>query len=180
MRFIALTVLLLCPAIGLAQDRVALDLPLELRCRNWGGGSCVHASTVNLWRNAKNDKMADWWRQEYSGGEYSDRLIDRLRAAGADCVYTKSADIEFLKWACSTGRGAGIFYKPSHAINVAAVDDEYVYLLDNNYVNYLEKKGNYEKIPIDDFVRAWKGYGGFAWALRYKPLPPRPYQLGPQ
>ena len=55
---------------------VVLDLPQELRQKNWGGGSCVHASNVNLLRHVGLDELADWWRSNYSGGEYGSRIAE--------------------------------------------------------------------------------------------------------
>lgn len=159
--------------IGAMFD-VQMDLPLDLRTKNWGGGSCVHASTVNLLRWQGQDEMADWWRKTYIGGEYADRLIQRLESAGLRYAYTTKGDFEFLKWCCRTRRGAGIFYKPSHSINCVGIDQQYVYLLDNNATNYPEQKGHYEQVPVQQFVSSWKGYGGFAWTLVYSPPPPNP------
>jgi len=155
---------------------IALDLPPEFRQRNWGGGSCVHASTVNLLRWMGLFDLADWWRNQYSGGEYSDRLVKRMEAAGLQYAYTTESDFGFLEWACRTGRGAGIFYKPRHAINCVGMDSQYVYLLDNNATNYPEQRGTYERVPIDTFKSRWRGYGGFAWSLVYMPPAPVPHQ----
>src|SRR6185369_2577181 len=46
-----------------------VNIPRAEREWNWGGGSCVHASTVMhlRWQNAM--EMADYWRKTYSGGE---------------------------------------------------------------------------------------------------------------
>lgn len=177
MRSVVFLIVLALSGAVYAQDaqNLALDLPLEMRTKNWGGGSCVHASTVNLLLNANKEDLAKWWRQTYSGGEYADRLIQRMEAANLNFVYTKSADLSFIRWACETRRGCGVFYKPMHAINVAAMDDQYVYLLDNNATNYPERNGHYERVPIQEFQSKWRGYGGFAWALLDTPLPPRPY-----
>ena len=43
-----------------AYTGVVLDLPPEMRTKNWGGGSCVHASTVNLLKWMGQHEMADW------------------------------------------------------------------------------------------------------------------------
>jgi hypothetical protein len=157
--------------VGVSQG-VVMTLPPELRQKNWGGGSCVHASNVSLLRWQGQYEMADWWRQAYSGGEYGDRLVSRLEAAGLRYAYTDSGDEAFLRWCIRTRRGAGIFYKPSHSINCVGMDDQFVYLLDNNATNYPESTGDYEKVPIDEFWRRWKGYGGFAWTLIYTPHAP--------
>lgn len=154
---------------------VVLELPLELRQPNWGGGSCVHATNVMVLRHQGLYEMANWWRKTYSGGEYDTRLAQRLDAAGLRYAYAHN-DEKFLMWCIRTRRGAGIFYKPNHSIACVGMDDTYVYLLDNNDVNYPEREGHYERVPREEFFRKWKGYGGFAWTLVYSPLPPEPHR----
>lgn len=153
---------------------VVMELPLELRQPNWGGGSCVHASNVMVLRHQGLFEMADWWRKTYSGGEYDTRLAQRLDAAGLRYAYAHN-DEKFLMWCIRTRRGAGIFYKPSHSICCVGMDDTYVYLLDNNDVNRPEREGHYERVPREEFFLKWRGYGGFAWTLVYSPLPPEPH-----
>lgn len=153
---------------------VVMELPLELRQPNWGGGSCVHASNVMILRWQGLYEMADWWRKTYSGGEYDTRLTQRLDAAGLRYAYAHN-DEKFLMWCIRTRRGAGIFYKPNHSICCVGMDDTYVYLLDNNDINYPERQGHHERVPREEFFRKWRGYGGFAWTLVYSPLPPEPH-----
>lgn len=159
--------------IGTYYD-VSLDLPPALRTKNWGGGSCVHASTKNLFIWTNQYEMAEWWSKTYSGGEYADRLIRRLEAAGVRYAYTTKGDFEFLRWCAATRRGAGIFYKPNHAINFVGMNDQVVWLLDNNATGYPEQHGSYEEVPIEKFKANWRYYGGFAWTLVYNPAPPNP------
>jgi hypothetical protein len=162
------------------QSGVVLDLPPEYRTKNWGGGSCVHASTVTLLRWMGQDELADWWRKNYSGGEYDDRLIKRMEAAGLRYAYIHGrnsgmdAGVQFLEYCTRTRRGAGIFYKPAHAINYVGSDAERVYLLDNNATGYPEKNGTYENVERGAFYRNWDSYGAFAWTLIYNPPPHRP------
>lgn len=86
-----------CPVKSLHMVR-ATDMPrgatsgvvLELRTRNWGGGSCVHASNVNLLKHLGQFEMADWWRKTYIGGEYDSRLISRPENAGLRYAFTHS------------------------------------------------------------------------------------------
>ena len=168
-----------------ATEGVVLELPPQFRTRNWGGGSCVHASNVNLLIFQSQFEMAEWWRKTYSGGEYDSRLIQRLEKAGLRYAYAhggKDADRngqddgeEFMQWCIRTRRGAGIFYKPNHSINLVGLDEQYAYLLDNNATNYPEQQGHYERVPLADFYRRWHGYGGFAWTLVYDPAPSDPY-----
>lgn len=165
---------------------VVLELPPELRTKNWGGGSCVHASNVTLLRRMDMHDVADWWRKTYSGGEYDSRLVSRLEKAGLRYAYIndpngrdsdrdgKTDGEEFLEWCCATRRGAGIFYKPVHSINLAGMDDQYAYLLDNNDTNHPERTGEYERVPKAEFMRRWRGFGGFAWTIIAQPVPSEP------
>lgn len=170
---------------------IALDLPPALRTKNWGGGSCVHASNVNLLKKMDLGELAEWWRKTYSGGEYDTRLVSRLEAAGLRYAYINDArgndadgdgvtnGEEFLNYCIRTGRGAGIFYKPQHSINCSGMDEHYVYLLDNNDTGHPERVGYYERVPRADFFRRWRGYGGFAWTLIHQPIPNRPDDTAP-
>jgi hypothetical protein len=152
---------------------VVMDLPRAMREPNYAGGSCVHASNIMLLRYQGLEELAAWWRRHYAGGERSDRLQERLTAAGVRFASTMNGDVSFLEWACRTGRGCGIFYKPNHSICLVGLDSEYAYLLDNNYVDLPEQRG-YEKVPRAEFIARWqRQYGGFAWALVYQPPPPR-------
>ena len=164
---------------------VVMKLPPQYRTRNWGGGSCVHASCVSLLRWNGLMELADWWRRTYSGGEYDTRLVQRLEAAGVRYAFAYGGDDanrdgrddgeEFLRWCIRTRRGAGIFYKPQHSINLVGMDTRYAYLLDNNATDYPERTGSYEKVPLATFFRAWHGFGGFAWTLVYDPPPEAPW-----
>lgn len=170
-----------------AATGVVLDLPPELRTKNWGGGSCVHASNCNQLLQMDMPELAAWWRKTYRGGEYDTRLIQRLEAAGLRYAYVhdrqgqdsdgdgKSDGEEYFDWCTRTRRGAGIFFKPSHSINFVGMDDEWVYLLDNNATSYPEAKGHYERVARSAFFRQWRGYGGFAWTIIGQPVPHTPH-----
>ena len=152
------------------QTSVVLDLPAELRTQNWGGGSCVHASTVTLLQWQGMPELAEWWRHNYSGGESSSGITSKMEKAGLSYAYTKSGDESFLEWSCRTRRCAGIFYKPGHAVNLVGLDDENAYLLDNNHTSQIET------VPRGEFMRRWKNnYGGFAWTIVATPSPPSPW-----
>ena len=157
---------------SLPENAVAapvVDVPAELRTSNWGGGSCVHASTVHLLHWQGQHELAAWWRQTYSGGEYATRLHERLDSARLRYAYTTSGDAAFLEWALRTRRGAGITYFPSHAVNLVHLDSERAGLLDNNRVEQIVW------LPRDEFLRNWKAYGGWAWTLVYDAPPPVPF-----
>lgn len=159
-----------------AHVGVSMDLPPAMRTKNWGGGSCVHASTVSLLKWQGQYEMADWWRETYIGGEYATRLVNRMEQAGLRYAYTSEGDMQFLEWAHRNRLGAGLFFFPAHAINFVGMDDKYVYLLDNNNVSYPEDRGHYRRIDIGTFRRKWRDYyGGFAWTIvSLSPPPPPP------
>jgi hypothetical protein len=165
-----------CPAVREAPPAgeeltPVVDLPRALRTSNWGGGSCVHASTVHLLQWQGQHQLAQWWRTTFSGGEYASRLHGRLEAAGLRYAYTTEGDIAFLEWALRTRRGAGITYFPNHAVNLVHLDAHRAGLLDNNRIDHIVW------IRRDEFLRNWRAYGGWAWTLVYNPPPPPPYVL---
>ena len=143
-----------------------MDLPLSARQRNWGGGSCVHASIVMCLRWQGLDELADWWRRTYSGGEHASGLSNKLERAGVRFAYTTRGDVSFLEWACRTRRGCGIAYLPNHFICLVHLDQEKALLLDNNRID------RYLTVPRDEFLRRWQGYGGWACTPVYSPAPP--------
>jgi hypothetical protein len=152
-----------------AELTPVVDLPPALRTSNWGGGSCVHASTVHLLQWQGQHELAAWWRSAYSGGEHASRLHERLEAARLRYAYTLDGDTSFLEWALRTRRGAGITYFPSHAVNLVHLDDQWAGLLDNNRIDRVIW------IPRAEFLAKWRAYGGWAWTLVYDPPPPVPY-----
>lgn len=159
------------------NSAVVMDLPKEFRQENYSGGSCVHAATISLLRWQGQFDMANWWKDNYYGGESISRLTRRMDAAELKFAYTSNGDFSFIRWCVRTGRGAGIFYKYNHAINLVGMDENNVYLLDNNNINYPEHNGKWETVPIETFKDKWvNNYGGVAWTLVYYPPAPLPIQ----
>lgn len=154
------------------SDLVQMDIPNNMRMQNWGGGSCVHASTYHLLKWQGKHELADWWRKTYSGGEHSSRLSQRLESANLKYAVTVNGDTDFLWWCMRTRRGAGITYWPNHAVNLVGLNTTNASILDNNRI------GSYITVPTNDFIPNWKGYGGWAWTLVYDPPPPIPYRSG--
>jgi hypothetical protein len=119
------------------------------------------------WRG--EHKLAEWWYNNYNSGEYEDRLIRRLDAAGLKFAYTNTGDVRFLEWAARNRVVIGIFYFRLHAVNLVDLDESYATLLDNNRVD------RYIRIPRREFIKNWQEkYGGFAWAILDGQSPP-PY-----
>lgn len=153
------------------SEAPVVDLPEVMRQKNYLGGSCVHASTITLLRWNGRYEDADWWRANHGHGEYAQRLNAKMEARGLKYAYTTSGDERFLLWCIRTRRGAGIGYKPNHAINLVGLTASHAILLDNN------RTGVYEKVPRREFFRRWKqNYGGWAWTLVYQPPPPKPWR----
>lgn len=147
------------------------DVPPQLRQPNYspyGQGSCVHASTITILRWLGQFEVAAWWKANYHSGEYADRLIERLDAAGLKYAYEDDGDIRFLEWCARNRVVAGIFYFPRHAVNIVDFNETHAVLLDNN------RPGDYIYIPRNEFIRNWRAYGGFAWTLVYDTPPPYP------
>lgn len=122
-----------------------VNVPRAEREWNWGGGSCVHASTVMhlRWQNAM--ELADYWRKTYSGGESYNGLTSKLNrnhvpfyatAGGGGQDIARAEALDFTRFISSRGgsygtlagdvdvlerctqerRGGVIFYYPNHSI----------------------------------------------------------------
>lgn len=152
------------------RTTLSVEIPRELRERNYAGGSCVHASTETLLRHQGYYELAAWWRTTYSGGEYAEGLESKLEAAGLRWASTRNGDPAFLDWADRTRRAAVIFFKPQHSINFVEYESRgdvaYAKLLDNNHPD------RYEFVERQQFLREWRGYGGFAATVVGSPPPP--------
>ena len=153
------------PTLRFSETPV-VNLPLHARCRNYAGGSCVIASTVSLFRWQGRDDLADLFRRAYSGGQSASSLHAKLEARGVRYAYTTSGDAAFLDWACRTRRGAGVTFFANHFICLVHLDGQRTILLDNNRV------GQYITLPRDEFLRRWRGYGGWATTPVYSPAAP--------
>lgn len=149
-----------------------VQLPEEIRPKNYSGGSCVFASTEHgLIYLGMYDK-AKWLRKTYHGGSDISRLTRALDAGNVRYAYTANGDTNFFHWCTRTRRPATIFYYPNHSVTFCGIMDGYVYLLDNN------RTGSFQVIPEQEFYNRWKGYGGFALAvLDGAPAPPLPWKV---
>lgn len=147
-------------------ERPVMNLPENARCKNYNGGSCVCASTISLLRWQGRDDLAAALRNACSGGQSSASLHAKLERLGVRWASTTSGDVAFLEWAVRTRRGCGIAYYPMHFVNLVDLTTEHATLLDNNRV------GQYISIPRDEFIRRWRGFGGWATAVVYAPAAP--------
>lgn len=164
---------------------------------NWGGGSCVHASTVMAFRWSNAMDVAAYWRRTYAGGESYQGLTNKLnrnkipyystgdsnndvaRMAGlgfseflgeGNSYGTVFGDVEVLERCSQERRGGVIFYYPNHSILFCGFVGDKAYVLDNNRIEY------FIEIPKAEFIRRWKGYGGVCVVPTIgAPRPPIPY-----
>lgn len=154
------------------------NLPVELHQRNWlgskGQGSCVHASLTNHLRWLNQFELGEWWRSQYSDGEWASQLRHRLDAAGIEYSFTEKADPRFLDWVSNTRTGCILWWKPAHCCTfmgwvVGQDGKQYAAILDNNY------PGKFEYTEREQFIRLWAGYGGFALAVHHPATISLPY-----
>lgn len=156
----------------------AVDLPTSLRQKNWlaaGGGSCVWASSISLLRwpeDPRLDQIADEWARTKGGGESSRSIGQAIEEAGLKYVMTVDGDVELLKWAVATRRGAAISYN-GHCVDVMGYDPSTneAIILDNNHI------GSYVRRDWDRMVNDWHSdhrTGNWAFAFVYTPPAPIP------
>lgn len=147
-----------------------VNIPLSLRMTNYGGGSCVWASTESLLNWNGQTELAQRVRKTYSGGEDPADHNTKMDKIGIRYAMTTQYDIGFLEWAVNTGRGAGVTVDGgAHCINLLDLDANYAWLLDNNSV------GQFQKVPRNTFLAEWKSSRHWAFAiLTGEPAAPLP------
>jgi hypothetical protein len=151
------------------SERPIVNIPLALREQNWGGGSCVWASTIPLLRWQGQNELADKVRKTYSGGEYPEDHNAKMEKLGIKYAYTTKGDVSFLEWALKTRRGAGVTVMGgAHMVDLVALDDKYACLLDNNHIE------NFIWVPRETFLAEWKSSYGWAVTPVYSPAAPLP------
>lgn len=158
-----------------------VNVPVQLRQENYTrGGSCAFASMITLLRWQGRTELADWMRKHYAEGTYAEHYDYLMDKAGVKFASTWGRqDVELLRWACKTRRGAciGIYgadndpHKVLHMVNLVHLDDKYAGILDNNST---------EKIIWMDanvFVDYWIKCGSWAVVPLYSPAPPLPARV---
>lgn len=154
------------------------NVPTKLRQKNWvdraGSGSCVIASSCSLLRWHNQDQIADYFRRAYAGGQTARSIKDIWNQHKIPFEQEEHGRPEFLDWCSNTRRPAIIWFFDSHCVTFCGFGmhqgRQVAWLLDNNRVERF--------IPIERnaFIRAWRGYGGFAMATTLEPCPPLPAQ----
>lgn len=159
---------------GPKQPGYEFELAVDQRIENYGRGSCVHASLEMLLRWQGKDELANYWRQNYEGGEYHDGLIEKLENEHIPYMTTyMEYDVEFIETACASGRGCMVtttYRNPGdHMIICVHIDENYVYTLDNNDIQVIYSWNR------DEFLEIWKNSGSWATTPLFNPPPPKPY-----
>lgn len=179
----ALLVLLLLAAPVAAAEVPTVNIPPQLWCRNYKGGSCVHASAVMLWRWQGHYEWADYWKRQYAYGENARNFHARCDKEGVTyCDTYGQDDVTFLEWAVRTRRGClvaisnGPLYgyngTIAHAVCLVHLDKNVAGILDNNDVG--QGAGNITWVRRDAFIRDWKRSGSWAWSpVASPPAPPK-------
>jgi hypothetical protein len=161
---------LFAPAQMPVVERPVVNIPRADRQENWDSGSCVHATMVSLFRWQGRYKLANYWRRNYSGGEWVEDMAAKLDKAGVRYAYTSGKrDVGFLEWACQTRRGCGVaIHNGAHMVALVHISQEWVGLLDNNDVSRIKW------IPRQTFLSDWIASGSWAVTVVYTPAAPLP------
>jgi hypothetical protein len=167
-----LLLLLILAPNGVFAQQPNIDLPHSIRQENWvgdqGEGSCVHATTVMLFRYQRQYELADYWKKSYQNGETWPGLIakmERLKVKWAGTYNQK--DVKFLEWAMRTRRGCMVTTQnAAHMILLVHLDKDRAGIIDNNDPGRVIWKSR------SQFLAEW--YASNSWALTpvYTPPPP--------
>lgn len=163
------------PAV--APESPPVNPPVGMRQKNWvsstGSGSCVIASSVTHFGWQGREDVGKYFRASYAGGQTATSIKTKWKAANIPFLCTESGDPQFLDWASKTRRGAIIWYFPNHCVTFcgySVIDGiEHAMICDNN------RTLQYIRIPKQQFIREWRGYGGFACTALLTPAPSIPH-----
>lgn len=187
MKHLLLALALVLVASGLRAETPQVNVPFELWCKNYKGGSCVHASAVMLWRWQGQYQWANYWKAKYAYGEGYSGLHEKCENEGVDyCDTYGEKDVTFIEWSLRTRRGClvgisnGPLYgyrerKIAHAVCVVHMDEKVVGILDNNDTGPGPAVVKY--VPRRAFLQDWFAFGSWAWTP--VSTPPAPPQLRP-
>lgn len=164
------------------SEHPSVSVPKEMHIRNWvdrsGAGSCVHASTLYLmqWQGLANHEVESW-KKSHAGGETARSIQQHYERAGYEWCCTERGDPGFLEWANKSRMGCILWWKPSHCCTFVGFWEHpekgtLAAVYDNNY------PGRFEYHKKEDFIRAWRGFGGFAATVLIKsPATPVPWPI---
>lgn len=159
-------------------EKPLANLPLALREQNWpdrnGSGSCVIASSIYHLRWHNQLALADYFRRTHAGGQTASSIQEKWRAAGIPFACTERGDPDFLEWCSRNRHGAIIWYFDRHCVHFCGFSVingvEHALISDNNRIGF------FIRIPKQQFIREWRGYGGFACTALLSPAPALPFQ----
>jgi len=154
---------------GLVAERPVVNLPRPCRIANWGGGSCVYASTVSLLRWQGRIQTANWIRRHYRGGSSLRNIVSKLDQIGVRYAYSTGGDVKFLDWSIRTRRGAGVVvWKGEHMVALVHLDSNWACVMDPNNTQ------KFHWMSRGIFLADWRRSGGWAVTPVYTPAAPLP------
>ena len=158
---------------GPDEKGAILYLPSDQRTKNVGGsdgaGLCVFTSIGHSARFQNVDPLKNlqqWMRSKPGGGwpEKVDQMISQLcaeqRQAKPNYIQVESRDPSIIQLAVQTGRMPGVTYDGrclhyrthiEHMVNVVGYTDQFVVVLDNNFVGESE----FVYLTPDEFKSRW-------------------------
>jgi hypothetical protein len=167
---------------------VTCDLPVSQRTKNVGGrdgaGLCVFSSIGHAARYQNEARLKDFqkdMRKEPGGGypQKVDKMIARY-GAGTQYVQYEGSEPAIIEMALRTGRMPSITYNGhcphygnqtiAHMVNIVYLDDKHACILDNNFIG----ANDLVWMSRADFLKRWRGDGGWAVVLLAPPPPPAP------
>lgn len=148
------------PRLEFPQSR----LPEEMRFRNWvvnGEGSCAVASSTYILSYLGHHEKSKWLRRNRGGGQTETSLRKIFDEIQLNYEYTSKGNPQFLERMSADRRPCTIWWKPYHSCVFVSAENVEGYgkcaiVWDNN------SPSKYEVYEWNKFVRAWRGYGGFA------------------
>lgn len=138
-----------------------IEIPQAYRVKNYAGGSCAFASASCALHSQGEHELANHIRRNYSGAAYPEDIMNIIDEVGLK--YSYGEGMNFLRAIHQRRLTSWVGWPRGHVVNFVGIDENYVYVLDNNYTEA------YTRIPIDRFEWEWQGW---AVALSEKSTPP--------
>lgn len=173
MRLILVSLILGLSLLNVASAKEpTINLPPSLRQHNWVGnqneGSCVHATTIMLFRYQRQYALANLWRKSYENGETFSGLTAKMEANGVKWAGTYDENrVSFLEWAMRTRRGCMVTTMGgAHMILLVHLDKDVAGVIDNNSPEKVIWKSRTQ------FLAEWNESNSWALTPVYTPPPP--------
>lgn len=155
-----------------------LYLPSEQRTKNVGGsdgsGLCVFTSIGHAARYQNVDSLKEFqaWMRKRPGGGYPEKVDQMINLfckeqgiPKPNYLQIESKDPALIKAAIISGRMPSVTYDGrclhyrqhiEHMVNVVGYTDEYVVVLDNNFIG----EDQFVYLAPSEFISRWIGMGG--------------------